>query len=1075
MKKRLLAILLTVCMVISMAPAAFAAGSVFTDVNADDWFAEEVEYVYDNGLMNGVGDNKFDPNGNVTRAMMWTTLARIAGENTTGSDPWWLAGQQWAMETGVSDGTMATDNITREQLVTMLYRYAQLKGYDVSVGENTNILSYTDAFGVNEWAVAAMQWACGAGIINGIDGALQPQGYATRAQLAAILYRFVEEVVNAAPATYTVTFMWNYGNKGVYETVQVEDGETVGSLRNPSRSGYTFSGWYTEDGDRFTLNTKVTEDIVVYAKWSEYVYIPVHTHSWTAGTPVLPTCSSEGYTPYTCGCGASKNDDFVPAVSHVAGEKCSHCGVIEVETAEQLAAALSADTENINVVLRNDIEVPVASLSQYGQTPGSGEYKLGGDSTTAITIDLNGHTLTLTTSYMTAIGAKNDNATITIKNGSMNGTGNSATTWNINDLIFANCNYVFEDVTFQKEVALCNTGKTVTMNDVTINGTGDYYALWIQAEGQTVNIDGLTVNTTGRGIKIDEQYSNENVAKVTLTVSDAKFTTAKKAAIMVKSAAGADIALSDVDISSVAADNVNEVWVDSDSAAYQDLVTVTGGDKILEGAVAKIGGMYYGKLQAAVDAAVDGDTVTLLEDLTEDVTITQKADVKFTIDGAGKNFAGVIVVDGKSKRYETAGVTIQNVNFKAESLSADAYIRLGNGDNSTRYTNNVTVKDCTFTGAGFVAVKSYTGGDWNLTLDGLTVNEGMHSMLQVANVEKGLKIVDCKVYSKNGANLNSSLSLEMSGCTFDVTGYAVRFGASGSENADEKFFAIENSTLKSACDDGDAVIMFRGTSVYSTLKLANTTLDGTTQFKGNTDKTTILYDGKIPVAEGLAINPETEAYEISSAAGLFNFAEQVNDEHNNFSGKTVKLVADIDLANAAWTPIGQTGATEFRGVFDGQNYTISNLNVDSSAQTGEHYSSGLFGWSEAGAQIKNVRIDGATIKGNHNVAVIVGYTYSDKITNCHVANATVVCAHANNDACGDKAGIVGGYVGDEARVSGCSATNCTVTAGRDGGQLIGAGYNASVSDCAATNVTVTAGGDCTGANINTALIGRVLG
>ena len=296
MKKRLLAILMTVCMVISMAPAAFAAGSVFTDVNADDWFAEEVEYVYDNGLMNGVGDNKFDPNGNVTRAMMWTTLARIAGENTTGSDPWWLAGQQWAIKTGVSDGTMATDNITREQLVTMLYRYAQLKGYDVSVGENTNILSYTDAFGVNEWAVAAMQWACGAGIINGIDGALQPQGYATRAQLAAILYRFVEEVVNAAPATYTVTFMWNYGNKGVYETVEVEDGETVGSLKNPSRGGYSFSGWYTEDGERFTLNTKVTEDIVLYAKWRKNVSSHTHNYkTWTANGDGTHTgiCSCE--------------------------------------------------------------------------------------------------------------------------------------------------------------------------------------------------------------------------------------------------------------------------------------------------------------------------------------------------------------------------------------------------------------------------------------------------------------------------------------------------------------------------------------------------------------------------------------------------------------------------------------------------------------------------------------------------------------------------------------------------------------------------------------------------------------
>lgn len=1044
MKKRLLAILLTVCMVISMAPAAFAAGSVFTDVNADDWFAEEVEYVYDNGLMNGVGDNKFDPNGNVTRAMMWTTLARIAGENTTGSDPWWLAGQQWAMETGVSDGTMATDNITREQLVTMLYRYAQLKGYDVSVGENTNILSYTDAFGVNEWAVAAMQWACGAGIINGIDGALQPQGYATRAQLAAILYRFVEEVVNAAPATYTVTFMWNYGNKGVYETVQVEDGETVGSLRNPSRSGYTFSGWYTEDGDRFTLNTKVTEDIVVYAKWSEYVYIPVHTHSWTAGTPVAPTCTEQGYTPYTCACGASKNDDFVPAVSHVAGEKCQYCGVIEVETAEQLAAALCEDAANIHVVLLNDIEVPVADLSQWGQTPGSGEYKLGGDSTTAITIDLNEHKLTLTTGYMTAIGAKNEAATITIKNGSMNGTGNSATTWNINDLIFANCNYVFEDVTFDKEVALCNTGKTVTMTDVTIKGTGDYYALWIQAEGQTVEIDGLTVETTGRGIKIDEQYvSAENLAKVTLMVSDAKFTTAKKAAIMVKSAAGADIILSEVDISGVVADSVNAVWVDEDAAAYFGLVSVSGGSKALEG-ICKVNNADELK-----DAVADGKTNIWLNDGEYNVygcggktlTISGSKDAVVKVMNEGE--------DGCDYAFGAAGTGVGNITFNGVTIDTTA----NTGNYKGFAYMKGTFNDCNFVGAyslnnanDFVFNRCTfdfkNGYFWTWGAKSATFNNCIFNGNSKAILAHGWE----------------STVITIKGCTFAAT---------------EKGYASGGTVWTAAIEIDPA-----GSNTY-TINISDSTINenyaGWTRIKDGSTGHVIKIDGKLPVAEGLAIDPETGAYEISSAAGLFNFAKQVNEEGNNFSGKTVKLVSDIDLANATWTPIGQTGATEFRGVFDGQNYTISNLNVDSSAQTGEHYSSGLFGWSEAGAQIKNVKIDGATIKGNHNVAVIVGYTYSDKITNCHVTNAVVVCAHANNDACGDKAGIVGGYVGDEARVSGCSATNCTVTAGRDGGQLIGAGYNASVSDCAATNVTVTAGGDCTGANINTALIGRVLG
>lgn len=208
---------------------------------------------------------------------------------------------------------------------------------------------------------------------------------------------------------------------------------------------------------------------------------------------------------------------------------------------------------------------------------------------------------------------------------------------------------------------------------------------------------------------------------------------------------------------------------------------------------------------------------------------------------------------------------------------------------------------------------------------------------------------------------------------------------------------------------------------------------------------------------------------ISTADELFAFANAVNNDKKNFKDMVVFLTQDIDLENKAWTPIGQTGATQFNGIFDGQNHTIKNLNVDSSAQTGGNYSSDLFGWAEAGVTIKNVNIDGATVVGNHNVAALVGYTYSAKISNCHVTNANIVCKHANDDACGDKCGIIGGYVGNEARI-----TDCSVKAGRDAGQLVGCGYNVSMSNCSATNVTVTATGDCTDKNINEALIGRVM-
>ena len=214
---------------------------------------------------------------------------------------------------------------------------------------------------------------------------------------------------------------------------------------------------------------------------------------------------------------------------------------------------------------------------------------------------------------------------------------------------------------------------------------------------------------------------------------------------------------------------------------------------------------------------------------------------------------------------------------------------------------------------------------------------------------------------------------------------------------------------------------------------------------------------------------------IGSAESLFAFANSVNEGQDSWTNQKVCLVADIDLENKAWTPIGQTGATEFRGIFDGQNYTIKNLYVDNTDKTDAHTSSGLFGWAERNVTIMNVKVDGATIKGNHNVAVIVGYTYSGKITNCHVSNAQIVCTHANGDACGDKCGLIAGYAADESRITDCSGSNSTVSAGRDAGQLIGCGYNVSVSNCSVTDVTVTANGSCNKeANINNAIIGRVM-
>ena len=142
--------------------------------------------------MDGTSGTTFEPDANMTRAMVWAILARVDGETVTGED-WIETAREWAMAEGVSDGENANGYVTREQFATMLWRYASGKGYDVSIGEDTNILSYADFADLSEYAIPAMQWACGTGVVQGSNGKLMPADTATRAEVAQILQNFVSE------------------------------------------------------------------------------------------------------------------------------------------------------------------------------------------------------------------------------------------------------------------------------------------------------------------------------------------------------------------------------------------------------------------------------------------------------------------------------------------------------------------------------------------------------------------------------------------------------------------------------------------------------------------------------------------------------------------------------------------------------------------------------------------------------------------------------------------------------------------------------------------------------------------
>ena len=179
----------------------------FPDVTEGDWFYDAVRYAYENGLMDGVGDSLFAPNSETTRAQLVTILYRLAGQPAVSGDlpfpdvesgTWYTDAVAWAAQNGIVNGVSDTefapgDDITREQLAAILYRYAAYQGYDVS--QRADLSGFGDASSISGYAQEALSWAHAQGLVLGFeDGSLRPQGTASRAQIAAVLMRFLAAV-----------------------------------------------------------------------------------------------------------------------------------------------------------------------------------------------------------------------------------------------------------------------------------------------------------------------------------------------------------------------------------------------------------------------------------------------------------------------------------------------------------------------------------------------------------------------------------------------------------------------------------------------------------------------------------------------------------------------------------------------------------------------------------------------------------------------------------------------------------------------------------------------------------------
>ncbi len=246
---------------------------------------------------------------------------------------------------------------------------------------------------------------------------------------------------------------------------------------------------------------------------------------------------------------------------------------------------------------------------------------------------------------------------------------------------------------------------------------------------------------------------------------------------------------------------------------------------------------------------------------------------------------------------------------------------------------------------------------------------------------------------------------------------------------------------------------------------------------------TTSWDDNASNAEAdIQVDETAKTIKIYTAAGLAQFAKNVNETKNNYKDYNVTLENDIDLAGNIWEPIGQTGVCCFSGSFDGNGHTIRNMYVDETADDSATNAAGFFGWTTSYAlSYTDVKFENATVKGNQYVGVLAGYVESvgaTTISDIAVSNSSVSCTY-------DKAGgLIGMINPSPVVISNCTVSNTTVTACRDAGQMVGCLYTSSNTtyNGTAANVTVTqnstdlTGGDDgkEGSNLKNELVGRVL-
>lgn len=452
----------------------------------------------------------------------------------------------------------------------------------------------------------------------------------------------------------------------------------------------------------------------------------------------------------------------------------------------------------------------------------------------------------------------------------------------------------------------------------------------------------------------------------------------------------------------------------------------------------------------------DGNTENIEEDQP-----SQKEDGFYHITTAAEFINYINVVGGPNADTYTSvkAVLDKDIDLNGYEFvrSGDAYMFCGHFDGQNHTVSNYKI---TRTDNGFyTGLFGYLGESEGVAgcVENLTVKNATVTVTNPDNAGQTSAIVP----SVNGASTVSNchaINCTVSGVkkVAAVVGYACGQTPNG-RSANVKNCSATNCTIYASDTRAEQVGAVLG------YENRNCVVENLTHTGCN------VYSGATPIANGVV--QKGDVYEISNAEGMFWFADKVNNVNRRFfNEKTVKLVADIDLDNRAWTPVGQSG-TQFSGRFDGNGYAIKNLSVTEAEGFADNDGVGLFGWvGEDGSAIgyvKNVKIVGASVTGHHYVGAIAGYLQFGEITGCSVENANITATCTSRDKndsteharCGDKAGaLIGmctGHSGDYLKVTDCKAKDCTVKASRDSAQLIGYAYSVNtLENLSVDNVNV---------------------